>query len=68
MDPASRAGGTGQFGLHGLLTPIANCFMIAGLVFLGYMAVQACRHRAARPSDPDQAPDRGMALTGSDPA
>lgn len=41
--PHPGPAGTGEFGVHGLLTPVANCFMIAGLVFLGYMAVRTCR-------------------------
>jgi hypothetical protein len=38
--PHPGAAGTGQFGLHGLVTVIANCFLLAGLAFLAYMAVQ----------------------------
>jgi len=32
-----------QTGFHGLTTLTANCFMIAGLAFLGYMAVRTWR-------------------------
>jgi len=48
--PLTGTQGTGQFGWHGLLTPIANCFMIAGVVFLGYMTVRTYRP-AAGPLD-----------------
>ena len=48
--PHPGAAGTGQFGVHGLFTPVANCFMIAGLVFLGYMTLRTCRP-LARPLD-----------------
>jgi alpha-1,2-mannosyltransferase len=34
---------TSEYGFHGLLTLTANCFLIAGLAFLGYMAVCAWR-------------------------
>ncbi|HEX3490186.1 MAG TPA: hypothetical protein VHU92_12610, partial [Streptosporangiaceae bacterium] len=50
--PLTGTQGTGQFGWHGLLTPIANCFMIAGVVFLGYMTVRTYRP-AAGALDPD---------------
>jgi hypothetical protein len=30
--------GPALFGFHGVITVIANCFMLAGLAFLGYMA------------------------------
>jgi hypothetical protein len=39
--------GTAQTGFHGLTTLVANCFLIAGLAFLAYMAVATCRTRAA---------------------
>ncbi len=35
---------TSEYGFHGLTTLTANCFLIAGLAFLGYMA--ACAHPA----------------------
>ncbi len=31
----------GQFGFHGVVTLVANCFMLAGLAFLGYVAARA---------------------------
>jgi hypothetical protein len=33
--------GSAQFGFHGLTTLVANCFLLAGLLFLGYMARRA---------------------------
>ncbi len=36
----SWSGHSGQVGFHGLLTVIANCFLIAGLAFIAYMAVR----------------------------
>jgi hypothetical protein len=30
----------GQFGFHGVVTLVANCFVIAGLAFLGYVAAR----------------------------
>jgi len=64
--PHPGAGGTGQFGVHGLLTPIANCFMIAGLVFLGYMAGQVFIITSrAGPADPVTAAARMLACRGS---
>jgi Glycosyltransferase family 87 len=62
----------GQFGFHGLLTLVANCFTIAGLAFLGYVAVCTYlprhsgtglpRHsgtgQASGPVDPDNKPRR----------
>lgn len=32
-----------EYGFHGLVTLAANCFLIAGVAFLAYMAVCACR-------------------------
>jgi hypothetical protein len=46
----------GQFGFHGVLTLVANCFTIAGLGFLGYVAV---RTYLPRRSDHGQAPGPG---------
>ena len=34
---------TSEYGWHGLVTLAANCFLIAGVAFLAYMAVCACR-------------------------
>jgi Glycosyltransferase family 87 len=38
-----HAAGPREYGFHWLLTLVANCFLIAGLVFLGYMAWHAYR-------------------------
>lgn len=38
-------GAGGDYGWHGLVTLTANCFLIAGLAFLGYMAVHAWQTR-----------------------
>jgi alpha-1,2-mannosyltransferase len=40
-----HAGAGGDFGWHGLVTVTANCFLIAGLAFLVYMAVSTWRTR-----------------------
>lgn len=48
-----RDGGPSEYGFHGLLTLVANCYLIAGLAFLGYMARRAYLIRAdgaARPA------------------
>jgi Glycosyltransferase family 87 len=60
--PLTGTQGTGQFGWHGLLTPVANCFMIAGVVFLGYMAVRTYRP-AAGPLDTER--DRADPMVSS---
>jgi alpha-1,2-mannosyltransferase len=39
---------TSETGFHGLVTLTANCFLIAGLTFLGYMAVRAWRPESRR--------------------
>jgi alpha-1,2-mannosyltransferase len=39
-----------EYGLHGLATLNASCFLIAGIAFLGYLAVVAARPRPAAPS------------------
>jgi hypothetical protein len=36
-----RDGGPGEYGFHWLLTLVANCYLIAGLAFLPYMARRA---------------------------
>lgn len=43
-------GGPEEYGLHWLMTLVANCYLVAGLLFLGYMAWRAriiCRGGAA---------------------
>ena len=36
-----RSGGPREYGFHGLLTLAANCYLIAGLAFLAYLAGRA---------------------------
>jgi alpha-1,2-mannosyltransferase len=36
-----HSGGPHEYGFHGLLTIVANCYLLAGLAFLAYMAWQA---------------------------
>jgi uncharacterized membrane protein len=47
-----RAGGPSEYGFHGLLTLVANCYLIAGLAFLGYMARLAQVMRSAAGAGP----------------
>lgn len=43
-------GTTGQLGFHGLVTVVANCFLLGGLAFLAGLAVRAWRERPGRPA------------------
>ena len=36
-----RSGGPAEFGFHWLVTLVANCYLLAGLAFLGYMGWRA---------------------------
>ncbi|MFC7548442.1 glycosyltransferase 87 family protein [Plantactinospora sp. GCM10030261] len=45
-------GGPDQYGWHGLVTVVANCYLIAGLVLLAYLR----RHAAGRDPGPDPHP------------
>jgi Glycosyltransferase family 87 len=36
-----HSGGPREYGFHGVLTLVANCYLLAGLAFLAYMARQA---------------------------
>ena len=36
-------GGPQEYGFHWVITLLANCYLIAGLAFLGYMAIRAYR-------------------------
>jgi alpha-1,2-mannosyltransferase len=38
-----HSGQSGDYGWHGLATVVANCFLIAGLAFVAYMAVRTWR-------------------------
>jgi hypothetical protein len=42
-----RDGGPSEYGFHWLLTLVANCYLIAGLAFLAYMARRAYLMRGA---------------------
>ena len=50
-----HAAGPREYGFHWLLTLVANCFLIAGLAFLAYLAWYA--HGLTR-TRPDGAPSR----------
>jgi hypothetical protein len=52
-------GGPGEPGFHGLTTVAANCFLIAGLAFLAYMALIVWRARALT-QPPLQQPDHHL--------
>ena len=56
-----HAGGPHEYGFHGLLTLAANCFLIAGLAFLAYMALGEVR----RPRDAGRAEDPGAPGVGA---
>lgn len=43
-----QGGGPRQYGFHGLLTLVANCYLVAGSVFLVYMAVRLSVRRGGR--------------------
>src|SRR5580704_6650898 len=49
-----HSGGPREYGFHWLLTLVANCFLIAGLAFLAYMAWHAYRSRGL--TQPGRAP------------
>jgi hypothetical protein len=51
-----HAGGPREYGFHWLLTLAANCFLIAGLAFLAYMALTRLRRPRTGPPGPG---DRG---------
>ena len=44
-----HAGGPREYGFHWLVTLAANCFLVAGLTFLGFMAWQAWKTTRWRP-------------------
>jgi alpha-1,2-mannosyltransferase len=46
-----HSGGPREYGFHGLLTLVANCYLIAGLAFLGYLAGRAFRDRKPVPGE-----------------
>src|SRR5580693_4077322 len=60
-----HSGGPGEYGFHWLVTLVANCYLIAGLAFLAYMARRACLVMTAAPPQPAAAGQRDEAsLTG----
>jgi hypothetical protein len=64
-------GGSGEYGLHWLLTLAANCYLIAGLAFLGCMARRAYlihwRGAAALPAANSAAPAMTPRVTAKAP-
>jgi hypothetical protein len=48
-----HSGGPREYGFHGLVTLVANCYLIAGLAFLAYMARRAYLVMTAAPPPPD---------------
>jgi alpha-1,2-mannosyltransferase len=50
-----HSGGPREYGFHGLLTAVANCYLIAGLAFLAYLAWRA--YRGAAPAGPAREDD-----------
>jgi len=59
-----RFGGPGEYGFHGLLTLVANCYLIAGLAFLAFTAGRA--FLGSPPADPVPGDDRARLATDSD--
>jgi alpha-1,2-mannosyltransferase len=49
-----HAGGPREYGFHWLVTLAANCFLVAGLAFLGFMAWQAWKLTRWRPEPLDR--------------
>ena len=56
-----RSGRPGEYGFHGLLTLVANCYLIAGLAFLAYLAWRA--YLGSPPAEPVPEDD-GHCLAG----
>jgi alpha-1,2-mannosyltransferase len=61
----SHSGGPREYGFHGLLTLVANCFLIAGLVFGGYMAARAFRVPTGGSAGDGAGPASGRSLSGA---
>ena len=59
-----HSGGPREYGFHGLLTLIANCYLIAGLAFLAYLAGRA--YLGSPPASPVREDD-GPRLAGVSP-
>jgi hypothetical protein len=56
-----HSGGPGEYGFHWLVTLMANCYLVAGLAFLAYMAWRAYLVMTATPPPPGPA---GVGRTG----
>ncbi len=67
-----HAAGPREYGFHWLVTLVANCFLLAGLAFLAYMAWYACRPtrpggvRRPQGEDTDAGLERGQDGVGAD--
>jgi hypothetical protein len=61
-----HAAGPREYGFHWLLTLVANCFLIAGLAFLAYMAWYAYGLTRPRGAPRPQAKDPGVPGLGED--
>ena len=53
-----HAAGPREYGFHWLVTLVANCYLLAGLAFLGYMALTQLRRPPAHGGAADGAADR----------
>jgi len=56
-----HAAGPREYGFHWLITLVANCYLLAGLAFLGYMALTQLRRPPVRVGGAD-----GAMRTGGD--
>jgi Glycosyltransferase family 87 len=54
-----HAAGPREYGFHGLVTLVANCFLLAGLAFLGSMALAQLRRPPVRALGADGAVETG---------
>ena len=63
-----HAAGPDEYGFHWLTTLVANCFLVAGLAFLGYMALAQLRgpQRALRRGEDLGPPGRAEMAVGAD--
>ena len=61
-----HSGGPREYGFHGLLTLVANCYLIAGVAFLAYMAWRAyVRPAPAREAHADEESGRAEVPQGA---
>ena len=63
-----HAAGPREYGFHWLATLVANCFLVAGLAFLAYMAYSALTQRSGAQRPQGQAEDLGAHGGGEDAA